>query len=795
MDHRSIYYHEGLTPKDKSYIICNCQAKSSRYLSLKCLATRAIRERKIFSIVGSCNAIRTALLERGWVEKLPANKMNLNKLKNGALTTKRDIHTELERLLVSNLVEKYPPNFIWRTKDEMRDNIIDMTKECPTIINKLKTDAQWTSKQGLCSSMKRNYWFYIEDLAEVIGPRSYNTSDPGEVEGFVKDYKITACTSLLKWILSMVANERPIFADDGKIPLNIMLFALSRCKDYLYRKENKDIDRSLSNPSPGQWNTFLKKYYRIIARDDVFQADTEKKLPLYMAYAKFLLKEMHRYRPQLSCEGCHNIWIIKPAHNSRGRGIRMASRLTVITELLNKANAKYVIQKYIEEPLLIHETKFDIRQYCLVTSTYPLVIWMYKDCYLKFSSQKYNLKNYHESIHLTNNAVQRKYINCEGRHRELPPANMWDSDMYKDYLNRLDKGKVWDNIIYPGMKKSIIGIMLSCQDSLSVCKNRFELYGCDFILDKEYKPWLIEINSSPDLNHTTPVTAKICPAVLTDIIKVVIDFARDPTSSTGRFECIYRQPMTIPKYGGALDLFVRGISLPPDYFYRGSIDLRESYDCDEDMEKVNNIKAILDKIKNKFDTDTVMVEPEDDSNATMKKEKETTTHHSSRSEDELNVAASVITGQLEELLDRIVSVNSFNVKKSRQQMKTFSAPVKCYVAQPQPVTSENKIMRKSVSRVTPVKPVAVDNHRTFAFSELDDGPIGKGSYVGVSSYKNTFNDISELEVVRLLSKSRSKESTTSTSESTENMLEATSKLINFINKKEQEYITENNSQR
>lgn len=144
---------------------------------------------------------------------------------------------------------------------------------------------------------------------------------------------------------------------------------------------------------------------------------------------------------------------------------------------------------------------------------------MYKDCYLKFSSQKYNLKNYHESIHLTNNAVQRKYTNCVGRHEELPPANMWDSDKYKDYLNRIDKGKVWDNLIYPGMKKSIIGIMLSCQDSLSVCKNRFELYGCDFILDKEYKPWLIEINSCPDLNPTTPVTAKICPAVLTDIIK------------------------------------------------------------------------------------------------------------------------------------------------------------------------------------------------------------------------------------------------------------------------------------
>ncbi|XP_022815689.1 tubulin glycylase 3A-like isoform X1 [Spodoptera litura] len=791
MDHRSIYYHEGLTPKDKNYIICNCQTKSSRYMSLKCLAARAIRENKIFSIFGSCNAIRMALVERGWVEKLPATKMNLTKIKNGTLTTKHEIHGELERLLLSNAVEKYPSNFIWRTRDDLRDNVIDMNKECPTIINKLKTDAQWTSKQGLCSSMKRNYWFYIEDFAEVIGPRSYNTGDPGEIEGFVKDYKITACTSLLKWILSMVANERPIFVDTGKISLNVVLFALSRCKDYLYKKEHKDIDRSISNVSMGQWNTFLKKYYRIIARDDVFQADTDNKLPLYMAYAKFLLKEMHKYRPQLSCEGCHNIWIIKPAHNSRGRGIRMASRLTVITDLLNKANAKYVIQKYIEEPLLIHETKFDIRQYCLVTSTYPLVIWMYKDCYLKFSSQKYNLKNYHESIHLTNNAVQRKYINCEGRHKELPTANMWDSDMYKDYLKRLDKGKVWEKIIYPGMKKSIIGIMLSCQDSLSVCKNRFELYGCDFILDKEYKPWLIEINSSPDLNHTTPVTAKICPAVLTDLIKVVIDFARDPTSSTGRFECIYRQPMTIPKYGGALDLFVRGVSLPNDYFYKGSIDLRESYDCDEDMDKVNNIKAILDKIKNKYDT--VMVEPEDDSNTTMKKEKETTTRRRSRSEDELNVAASVITGQLEELLDRIVSTHSFKKKQSGHQMRSFSTPVECYVAH-QPVKSVNKIMKMSLSRVEPVKPVDVTSDRTFGFSELDDGPIGKGSYVGVDSYKTNFNDISELEVVKLLSKSRSKESITSPSASTEIMLEATTKLINFINKKEKEYFTESNPQ-
>lgn len=334
---------DGLSPKEKNFVICECQAKVTRYKSLKLKAAQAIREKKIFCIIGYCNSIRNALLQRGWVEKLPIEKMNLARIRNGTLNTKSEIMGEVEKLFLSNLVVKHPPNFIWRSKDEHRD----MAKESLAIVNKLKTDALWTSKQGLCCLMKRNYWFYIEDVAEVIGPRSYSTGFFGEMEGFVKDYKITACTSLLKWVLSMVANDRPVFVEEGKISLNVVLFALCRCKEYLYRKENKDIDQVVSNASVGQWNNFLKKYYRIIGKHDVFQKDTENKLSLYMEYAKFLLKQMHRYRPQISCEGCHNIWIIKPAHNSRGRGIRLASRLTIISDMLNKATDKFVIQKYI----------------------------------------------------------------------------------------------------------------------------------------------------------------------------------------------------------------------------------------------------------------------------------------------------------------------------------------------------------------------------------------------------------------------------------------------------------------
>lgn len=170
---------------------------------------------------------------------------------------------------------------------------------------------------------------------------------------------------------------------------------------------------------------------------------------------------------------------------------------------------------FSEKPFLIYDTKFDIRQYYLVTSTYPLEIWTYQDCFLKFCPQNSNLLNsLHGSAHLTNPTARRHF---RKRHPKLPKNNLYDLKTFKTYLKLIGKEDVWDEVIYPGLKKIIVGIMLSNQDCLKESTNCFGFYGCKFVLDIDFKPWLIEINNAPDLHPSSNV--RICRRVVSDIFK------------------------------------------------------------------------------------------------------------------------------------------------------------------------------------------------------------------------------------------------------------------------------------
>ena len=67
-----------------------------------------------------------------------------------------------------------------------------------------------------------------------------------------------------------------------------------------------------------------------------------------------------------------------------------------------------MIQEYIDNPLLIRSTKWDMRIYVLITQMRPLKVYLFKEGIVRFSSERYNtdcLQNVYS--HLTNSSINK----------------------------------------------------------------------------------------------------------------------------------------------------------------------------------------------------------------------------------------------------------------------------------------------------------------------------------------------------------------------------------------------------
>ena len=63
-----------------------------------------------------------------------------------------------------------------------------------------------------------------------------------------------------------------------------------------------------------------------------------------------------------------------------------------------------VVQKYLENPFLYNNRKFDIRVWVLLN--YDMKVYFYMDGYIRTSSELFTLDNLEDQfIHLTNNAI------------------------------------------------------------------------------------------------------------------------------------------------------------------------------------------------------------------------------------------------------------------------------------------------------------------------------------------------------------------------------------------------------
>ena len=54
-------------------------------------------------------------------------------------------------------------------------------------------------------------------------------------------------------------------------------------------------------------------------------------------------------------------------------------------------------------------------------------------------------------------------------------------------------------------------------------KNVFELFGFDFLLDEDFRVWLIECNTNPFYGTPNAFMKELVPKMFNDLLKIVVD--------------------------------------------------------------------------------------------------------------------------------------------------------------------------------------------------------------------------------------------------------------------------------
>jgi hypothetical protein len=256
------------------------------------------------------------------------------------------------------------------------------------------------------------------------------------------------------------------------------------------------------------------------------------------------------------------MWIIKPVNLNRGRCIKVlnnideilkemkwiqSSKKILITEgnndisknkILNseKKNSfekeyintngikcEYImIQKYLEKPLLYQGRKFDIRMWIMFMTNRDNEVYIFKEGHLKATSLKYNPDSNDLFIHLTNYSVQKHNIH-------FSKIEIGNEIPFYEFQRELDRKKTGINFlkdIYPKIVRIVRltgGAAIQGKMNFLNVKNCFEIFGYDFILDENYKPYLLEINTNPGLEISSPLINQLLPRMIDDAFKLTID--------------------------------------------------------------------------------------------------------------------------------------------------------------------------------------------------------------------------------------------------------------------------------
>ena len=303
----------------------------------------------------------------------------------------------------------------------------------------------------------------------------------------------------------------------------------------------------------------MKRYYQAMSLDvfefmpTTFHVNSSKD-PEFLRFISYFNEISQKEQSNHS----QNIWILKPGEDTnRGKGITMCSSLDQIysvisspTHLPQEKKRTYIIQKYIENPMLINNRKFDIRCYGLLTSINGVLQgYFYTNGYLRTASSEYSPNEISNTFaHLTNDAIQ-KHSEDYGKFEDANKLSYGEFQRYLDCQCPEKKISFFKEIlpkIRKIMKDSFQSVFLDIDPNRRL--HCMEIFGYDFMLDCYGKPWLIEVNTNPCLELSSNYLSLIIPTMIENTFRLVLDPIFQPPVGKhnesfleNKFELIFHQ--------------------------------------------------------------------------------------------------------------------------------------------------------------------------------------------------------------------------------------------------------------
>uniref|UniRef100_A0A8C4P8G6 Tubulin tyrosine ligase like 10 n=1 Tax=Dromaius novaehollandiae TaxID=8790 RepID=A0A8C4P8G6_DRONO len=265
------------------------------------------------------------------------------------------------------------------------------------------------------------------------------------------------------------------------------------------------------------------------------------------------------------------IWICKPTCSNQGRGIFLLKNQAAVNtfqaklhsaeedQLSKKMSCKApqarIVQRYIHHPLLLEGKKFDVRSYLLIACTAPYVLF-FAQGYVRLTCTNYDAASDDLTAHLTNQYMQKK----NPLYSQLKEETVWRMEHFNSYVNekfRKVNGlpKDWVLTVFTKrMQQIMMQCFLAAKLKLERKLGYFDLIGCDFLIDENFKVWLLEMNANPALHTNCKVLRHVIPTMVYESLDLVLEIFNKclkgqsvlPLETLCHFVLLYKEDAAAP---------------------------------------------------------------------------------------------------------------------------------------------------------------------------------------------------------------------------------------------------------